>query len=133
MNFNGSTTHFVAKDIESFSDSLHLLATGAWLLLSGSSLSLSLCLSCSLFVLLRDLLGSVGSLVSRLIEIVALATVSTEEINGSVATRSSVHFDGGTANLVSEDIESFGDSLHVVLGHFYLFFYLNYCILSKIP
>ena len=121
VNFDGSSTHFVAKDIESFSDSLHLLAlsSSGLLGLGGGSLSLSW-----LLLLLWLSLANSATLVAVALSVkgVVLAAVSAEEIDGGVATGSGVDFDGGSADLVSEDIEGLG---HVGVLHLVYFFYLN--------
>ena len=121
VNFDGSSTHFVAKDIESFSDSLHLLAlsSSGLLGLGGGSLSLSW-----LLLLLWLSLANSATLVAVALSVkgVVLAAISAEEIDGGVATGSGVDFDGGSADLVSEDIEGLG---HVGVLHLVYFFYLN--------
>ena len=121
VNFDGGSTHFVAKDIESFSDSLHLfaLSSSGLLGLGGGSLSLSW-----LFVLLGLGLANSATLVAVALSVkgVVLAAVSAEEIDGGVATGSGVDFDGGSADLVSEDIKGLG---HVGVLHLVYFFYLN--------
>ena len=123
MDLHRGSTNFVSKDIESFGNTFHSVASwyGSTVLSGGSSGSITHCSgktralllvldsSMHLLLVLLGLCGSSGGLVSSLRSRLVIAIPTTKR-EGRSSTWGMVHFDRGATDLVAENIEGLSDS-----------------------